>query len=131
MKNTLVTVGLYAASFEFTRDFSVAYVGVSFNLLFACGIGAYCSFSVGERVTPRGKMFSLFVACVFMGAAFTGATNAAIAHFAGMTMTDALQASVGVIVSFLTRFILPWLADVVAHGKWVDWIPFLNKRKDQ
>lgn len=114
------------ASF-FTPEISVAYIGVPLNVIVACILGAYSSFSVGEKVEPRRRMFNLFVACVFMGAAFTAICNAGISHWLEMDMTAGLQAGVGAAVSFITRFFLPWLADVVSQGKWLSWIPFFRK----
>lgn len=126
----LAGVSLWYASLNFTRDITVDYIGVPFNLLVACFIGAICSFSVGTRVEPRSKMWGLLAACLFMGAAFTAVTNAAIEYFMELNMTPAAQAGMGCIVSFVTRFFLPWLADVVAHGKWLAWIPFIRNRSD-
>ena len=111
----------------FTPDISVAYIGVPLNVIVACVLGAYSSFSVGEKVEPRKRMFNLFVACVFMGAAFTAICNAGISHWLKMEMTAGLQAGMGAAVSFITRFFLPWLADVVSQGKWLSWIPFFRK----
>lgn len=110
-----------------TPQISVDYIGVPLNVIVACILGTYSSFSVGDRVEPRTKMFQLSVACVFMGAAFTAIANAAITHWTEMQMTPGLQAGVGAAVSFMTRFFLPWLADVVRHGKWLSWIPFFRK----
>lgn len=119
----------WLASIPFTRDITVAYTGVSLNLLVACAIGTFCSFSFGEKIEPRSRMWGLFVACMFMGAAFTSIVNAAIARWLDMTMTDGLQAGVGTVVAFVTRFALPWIADVVAHGKWLKWVPFIRSEK--
>ena len=131
MNKMLTGAIVWITSLSFTRDVTVAYVGVPLNLLVACFIGAYCSFSVGDKVEPRSKMWGLLVACIFMGGAFTGIANAVIAHFTKMEMSDALQAGVACVVSFLTRFFLPWLAKVVKTGKWVNWIPFLRRSNDQ
>jgi hypothetical protein len=123
----LTGVIVWITSVNFTRDVTVAYIGVPLNVLVACFIGAYCSFSVGDKVTPRSTMWGLLVACLFMGGAFTAVVNAAITHFMHMELLDGVQAGIGAIVSFITRFFLPWLADVVQHGKWIDWIPWVNK----
>ena len=121
---------MWLASFNFTRDITVDYIGVPLNVLVACFLGAYFSFGVGEKL-PRRQMWGLLPVCIFMGGAFTGAVNFAIAHFMEVTMTGALQASMGAIVSFVTRFFLPWLADVVSKGKWLAWIPWINRSGDK
>lgn len=110
-----------------TPEISVNYIGVPLNVVVACILGAYSSFSVGEKVSTRAAMFKLFVACVLMGAAFTAITNAGITFWLKLEMTAGLQAGVGAAVSFMTRFFLPWLADVVGEGKWLSWIPFIRK----
>lgn len=127
MKNVVMGAGLWLASFSITRDVSIAYTGVPLNVLVACAIGAFCSFSFSDKIDTRGKMFSMFATCWLMGAAFTGLTNAGLIHWAGMVMTDGLQAGLGAVVAFLTRFFLPWLVDVVKSGKWLSWLPFVNR----
>ena len=121
-----VWIGLVATIF--TPQVSVQFVGVPLNVLVACALGTYASFSVGGSVSPRSKMWQLAVACVIMGASFTSIANAVILHWLHMTMTPGLHAGLGAALSFVTRFALPWLADVVRNGKWLSWIPFLNKR---
>lgn len=111
----------------FSAQISVDYIGVPLNVIVACILGTYSSFSVGERVEPRSAMFKLSVGCVIMGAAFTAICTAAIEHWTEFKMIPGLQAGLGAGVSFITRFFLPWLADVVRHGKWLDWVPFLRK----
>lgn len=113
--------------FAFGPQISVAYIGVPLNVIVACVLGTYSSFSVGEKVEPRSRMWRLYVACVFMGAAFTAIANASIEHWLHMAMTPGLQAGIGAFVSFCTRFFLPWLADVVSQGKWLSWFPFGRK----
>ena len=127
MRNILEGAGLWPASFEFTREMSVAYVGVPLNVLVACSIGAFCSFSFSDKIERRRDMFGMFIACVLMGAAFTSLVNAALAHWLALVMTDGLQAGTGAVVAFLTRFFLPWLVDVVKTGKWINWIPFIKR----
>ena len=131
MKNMLTGAALWLASFQFTRDISVAYIGVPLNVLVACAIGTFCSFSFSDKVEPRGRMWGLFIACLFMGAAFTALCNAALVHWLGLTMTDGLQAGLGAVVSYITRFFLPWLAEVIKTGKWVSWIPFIGRGDKQ
>jgi hypothetical protein len=110
-----------------TRDVSVAYVGVPLNVLVACAIGAYCSFSFGDRVEPRSRMAGVFLASWFMGASMTALVNSAIKHWLQMEMTDGLQAGLGAFVAFCARFFLPWLVDVIKTGKWLSWIPFVGR----
>lgn len=112
-----------------TRDVTTVYIGVPANVLVACAIGAFCSFSFGDKVEPRRKMWGLYVACLFMGAAFTAIANATITHWFKLEMTDALQAGIGAAVAFTTRFFLPWFVDVVKTGKWITWIPFNRSNK--
>lgn len=125
MSKTIAIAGLYLASLQL--DVSVPYVGVPLNVLVACSIGAFCSFSFGDKVDPRSKMWSLFIASLFMGSAITAIANAAVDHWTDLDMTAALQAGIGAFVSFLARFFLPWLVDIVKTGKWLSWIPFLNR----
>lgn len=131
MKNILTGAGLWLASFQLTREITVAYTGVPLNVLVACAIGAFCSFSFSDKIETRRSMFGMFVTCWFMGGAFTALVNAGLSHWAEMTMTDGLQAGLGAVVAFVTRFFLPWLADVVKNGKWLSWIPFVRGDKNQ
>lgn len=127
IKDAAVGTTVWYASLKITRDFTVAYIGVPVNVLVACAVGTFCSFSFGDKVESRREMWGLFVACLLMGAAFTSLINAALVHWLGMVMTDALHAGLGAVVSFITRFFLPWLVDVVKHGKWLSWLPFLQR----
>ena len=127
MNKVLIGMSAWIANFQWTRDITVAYTGVPVNLLVACLIGAFCSFSVAEKVEPRRKMWGLLIACLFMGAAFTAIANAAVHHWLEMEMTQALQAGMATVISFVTRFALPWIADVARNGKWLSWIPFFRK----
>lgn len=129
MKNAVAGFVVWLASFEFTRDVSIAYTGVPLNVLVACAIGAFCSFSFSDKIEERGQMFRLFLACLFMGAAFTAITNAALLHWMGLTMTDGLHAGLGAVVAFVTRFFLPWFVDVLKKGKWISWLPFMRGDK--
>lgn len=129
MKDAVLGTTVWYASLHITRDMSVAYIGVPLNVLVACAVGAFCSFSFGDKVEPRRRMWGVFVAAMLMGAAFTAICNSVIQHFLSMQMTDALHAGLGASVSFLTRFMLPWLIEVVKHGKWLSWLPFLRSGK--
>lgn len=133
MKNMAagMLVWLATAMTGWSREITVAYTGVTVNVLFACFMGTLCSFSFGEPVTPRPKMWRLGFTCLFMGAAFTGITNAVIKHTTDMQMTDGLQACVGAVVSCLTRFFLTWLIDAVTKGTWIDYVPFIKKRNGE
>lgn len=126
MKEWSAAVALTAS--VLTPDVSVAFIGVPLNVLVACVLGTYSGFCVGDPIVPRPRMWRLAVACVFMGGAFTAIANAAIIHWVHLEMTPGLQAGVGAAISFCTKFFLPWLADVVSKGKWIGWLPFLNKR---
>ena len=111
-----------------TRDISVAYIGAPLNVLVACSAGAYSSFSFGDKVEPRGRMFRLFFACVFMGCALTALTQAAISHWLNLELTDGAQAGMGAVISCLTRFWIPSLIGFIKDGTWVEWVPFLRKK---
>lgn len=102
-------------------------MGLSLNVVVACAGGAFSSFGWGEKVRPRDTMFKLLFSCIFMGMALTGLTNALMDEFTDLTMTDGLQASIGAIVSCLTRFWLPSVSEKLRSGAWVNWIPFINK----
>lgn len=125
MKEPLTWLGLTASIFS--PQVSVQFVGVPLNVLVACALGTYASFSVGESVTPRSKMWSVATASIIMGAAFTSIANAAIKYWLNLEMTPGLHAGLGAALSFVTRFALPWLADVVRNGKWLSWLPFVRK----
>lgn len=118
--------GWFLAS-GFTRDVTVAYIGVPLNIIVACSIGAMCSFGYGEPVNPRSKMFAAVATSVLMGAAFTAVVNAMLQHFAGMAMLDGTSAAVGAIVSFIMRPFLPWAYDTILKGRWVRMIPFFRR----
>lgn len=126
-ENILVGAGLWIAGLTLTRDVSIAYIGVPLNILVPCVIGSWCSLSFGEGITPRSRLYSIFIACVFMGAALTAIVNAGLAHYLGLVMTDGLQAGMATFVSFVTRFLLPWIAETVNKGKWLSWIPFIRR----
>lgn len=108
---------------------TVAFLGVPFNLVVACGLGAYASFSFGDPVKPRSKMANLFVSCVIIGCAFTAITNALIAHFMQVELKPGVQAGVGAILSCLSRFIIPAVIERIPN--WLDKIPFLKKGKGE
>ena len=129
-ENLLVGAALWFASMKLTRDVTVAFIGVPLNVMVACAIGAFCSFSFSERVESRRSMFSMFATCWFMGAAFTAIANASMSHWFAMEMTDGLQAGVGAVVAFITRFFLPSLADAVRNGKWISWLPMIRRDRE-
>lgn len=130
MKQTVVMGAIAIISAGFTRDISIAYIGIPLNLLVPCALGTYAAFNVGTPITPRHAMWGYAVACIIMGAAFTSVTNAAIQHFLNMTLLPGPQAGIAASVSYVTKFALPWLADAVAKGKWLTWIPFFKGRSD-
>lgn len=125
MKEPLTWLGLTASIFS--PQISVQFVGVPLNVLVACALGTYASFSVGKSITPHSKMWSVATASIIMGAAFTSIANAAIKYWLHIEMTPGLHAGLGAALSFVTRFALPWLADVVRNGKWLSWLPFVRK----
>jgi len=129
MRHAWPAMMLWFVNLNITNNITVGLTGVPLNVLLACAIGAWCSFSFADKVEPRGRMYGLFLTCVFMGAAFTVVVNAALSHFVQMVMTDPLQVAVGTIVAFTTRFLLPWIVDVLKTGKWVEWIPFIRSTK--
>lgn len=107
------------------------YIGSPVNVIVACAAGAYASFSWGDPVTPRSKMFQLWFSCLIMGAAFTGLTSWGIEHFMKATLTDGAQAGLGAVVSWSTKFWLPWLAERLKSGDWVSLIPFFRKKSGE
>lgn len=129
-ENVAIGVGVWLASMKLTRDITVAYIGVPLNVLVACAIGAFCSFSFSDKIAARRSMFAMFFTCWFMGAAFTAIVNASLAHWFAMEMTDGLQAGMGAVVSFITRFFLPSLAEAVRKGKWISWIPIIRRDRE-
>jgi hypothetical protein len=131
MKNYLAPI---LAAAIFTPEVTVSYIGVPLNVLVACVAGAYSSFSFGDKVEPRAYMFKLFVACVIMGAAFTGIGIAVIEHFLlkdGQSVAPGAQAGFGAFVSCITRFGLPPIIEIARTGAWMNWLPFVRgRRKD-
>lgn len=126
---TAALIWVAAITNGLSREISIAYTGVPLNVLFACGIGTFCSFSWGEPVTPRSKMWKVAVACLFMGAAVTAIADALIRHYTTMLMTDGLQAGVGAVVSCLTRFVFTGLIQAIKDGSWLAYVPFIRKRE--
>jgi hypothetical protein len=126
MKNYLAPI---VAAAVFTPEISVGYIGVPLNVLVACVAGAYSSFSFGDKVEPRSYMFKLFVACVLMGAAFTGIVTGVIEHFLSESLTPGVQAGMGAFLSCITRFALPRVIDVARSGEWINWLPFVIRKK--
>lgn len=120
--------GWFVAS-GFTRDMTVAYIGVPMNIIVACSIGAMCSFGYGDPVKPRSKMFAAVATSIFMGAAFTGFVNVLLHHSLQMEMLDGTAASLGAIVSFAMRPFLPWAYDTLRRGRWVRLIPFFRRNE--
>src|SRR4249919_2213707 len=115
-----------AAPAFITPEITVAYIGVPLNVVVACAAGAYSSFSFGDKVEPRSRMFPLFLACVIMGCAMTGITNAMIGYWLPkLHVTSGGQAALGAMVSCLARFIIPALIERI--GPLLDKVPFLRK----
>lgn len=105
---------------------------VPFNVVVGCIAGAYASFSFGEKVAPRSRMFNLWFACVIMGVAITAVTNGVIAFvFEGFKLTPGVQVGIGAIVSCLTRFVLPAIIEQIKPWLASLRIPFLSKNKPQ
>lgn len=128
-KEIVAWLAVAVASFKFTPEITVAYTGVPINVLVACAIGSFCSFSFGERVEERRKMWGFFATAVFMGAAFTAISNAAMQHWLSVKMTDSLHAGLGAVIAFSMRFFLEWFVGVLKEGKWLSWIPFIRRDK--
>ena len=129
MRDVITSAALVASIFS--ADVTIAYTGVPANVLVACFLGTYAAFSIGDKISPRRKMWGYGVACLIMGGAFTAIVGAVVQYLQpNLEMTAGLQAGMGAAVSFCTRFFLPWLADVIKEGKWLKWIPFVNSRGD-
>lgn len=129
MKNVLIAAVPLVAS-VITRDISVAYVGVGLNVIVACSAGSYASFSFSKGTETRKEMFGLFIACVIMGCAMTAITFGLIEHFQKVVISEGFKAGVGALVSFIGRFFLPWAAETIRSGTWVNWLPFIQKKKE-
>lgn len=97
-------------------------------IIVACAAGAYSSFAFGEKIAPRSKMFQLWMACVFMGWAFSVVTTATVHYwFPKFDLAIEVRAGLSAIVSCLTRFIIPAVIERI--GPWLDRIPFLRKKE--
>ena len=114
-----------------TPHMTTAFIGAPINVIVGCACGAYASFSFGYPVTDRRQMWRIFFACIIMGAAFTGLLAYAVLLWKDKVIPDGAQAAIGTIVSCVTRFWLPSLAEKLRKGSWTKWIPFLgNQRRD-
>ena len=108
---------------------TIGYFGVPINVLVACAAGAYASFSWGDPIKSRSKMFNLWFACLIMGGLFTGFVEFLLRHFANMSLSEGALAGMGGIISWSTKFWLPWLAEALKSGSWIKLIPFFNTKK--
>lgn len=126
----ILSIGAAAAAINFTPTVTVDWIGVPINVLFAAILGTYAGFCFSDPVTPRAKMYSVFVACVIMGCAFTAICNGALDYYTDLEMTKGFQAGVGAVVACLTRAFIPALMDVLRTWKWVEWIPILRKTRE-
>lgn len=113
----------------FTPQITVIYIGVPFNVVVACAAGAFCSFAYGPKVEPRSRMFGLFFTALIMGCALTAVAVAALSHFLNVTLSSGVPAAMGAIISCLTPFLLPPIIDAARTGRWIDWLPFVNRKK--
>lgn len=99
-------------------------------LTLACIGGAYASFTWGDPVEPRSKMFRLFVSCVIMGIAFSLTATWLIQwQFETLSLTNGARAGIGCIVSCLTRFTMPKVVESIRDGSWKSIIPFVGRRQ--
>lgn len=128
MRDTAVFI---VAASVLTPDMTASYLGVPVNVLVACTAGAYCSFSFGDKVEPRSRMFQLFFACIIMGCAVTALSIGALQHWVTTApIPDTVQAGIGAVVAFATRFFWPPVVDGLRHGRWIEWLPFVKKKED-
>jgi len=128
MKQVLMSSFLLWAGFVFDPRITVGWVGVPINVAFACAVGLAAALAIGEKIETRGKLWAVALTSWLMGCLLTGLTQFLLAYFMdGMVLIDGAAAGLGAIVSFITRFWLPWLAEVVSKGKWLAWIPFFKK----
>lgn len=131
MKQTIFMGAVAVVTAGFTRDVSIAYIGIPLNLLVPCALGTYAAFNVGKPIAPRRAMWGYALACIIMGAAFTSVVTEVVHHFSPeRSLLPGTQAGIAASVSYITKFALPWLADAVAKGKWLTWIPFFKGRSD-
>ena len=99
-------------------------------ILLACIGGSYASFSWGEPVEPRARMFRLFVSCVLMGLFWSLILNWIIGWWLpNTTLTISARAGIGGVVSCITRFVMPKIIDSIKDGSWKELIPFIGKRQ--
>lgn len=111
---------------SFSPAITVDYIGVPLNVVVACAAGAYSSFSFGDKVEPRSRMYQLFIACIIMGCAMTGLTNALIGYWLPkLHVSSGGQAALGAFVSCLARFVIPAIIERI--GPLMDRIPFFRK----
>jgi len=114
-----------------TPDLTTGYIGVSAKVLVACAAGAYSSFSFGDKIEPRSRMFGVFISSLIMGSALTAIVNAAVEHFLKVQLLDGTQAGIGALVACLTRFFLPPVIDALRTGAWITWLPFFKRNNDK
>lgn len=113
-----------------TRDMTIAYVGVPFNLIVAVAFGACCSLGIeDEPIKPRSKFYTIMAMSVFMGCTFTALVIAILSHFE-LKMLDGTQAGVGGVVGFIMRPGLPWLYNTIKTGRWVRLVPFFRRNRE-
>lgn len=112
-----------------TPEFTTQFVGVPVNQIVAAVLGTAASFGVpnGYRPKERAEMWMLAMCCVVMGCGLTVLVNEGLEVWRGKVLLQGSRAGMTVVISFLARFFLPWVTDVVSTGKWVKWVPFLNK----
>ena len=122
--------GAWFLSLGITRDITIAYVGVPFNLIVAVAFGACCSLGIeDDPIKPRSKFYTIMFMSVFMGCVFTALANAVLGHF-GLEMKEGTQAGVGGIVGFIMRPLLPWLYTTIKTGRWVRLVPFFRRNRE-
>lgn len=98
-------------------------------IIVACAGGAYSSFAFGTRIKSRSLMFQLWIACVFLGYAFSVVTNAAIHYWLPkFDLNVEVRASIGAIVSCIMRYLIPEVFKRI--GPFLDRIPFFKHNKE-
>ena len=113
-------------------EVSVPYIGIPVNMLFACAVGTYAAFAMNkEKIEPRAHAIGLFIVCMFMGGMLTSVVQFTVEHALKVKAEVGLLVGIAGLVSFITFYMLPVLAEIIRSKEWVDWIPFLSRKKEQ
>lgn len=123
MRTDLLWAGAGAVGAVFVTPDTVA-------LFISASAGTYASFAMSDKDgETRSQQINLAITCVIMGCAFSTIANATLDYVTNLEMTVGLRCGIGAALSFVMRWWLPWIRDVIKTGEWVRWVPFLNREK--